>query len=449
MFDSLADAYLASPRIAALFDARATLARMLAFEAALARAQAALGMIPISAADKIARACEVSNFDIEAIKRDTAASSSPAIPLVSALTAKVAANDADAALYVHWGSSTQDVMDSAMMLQARAALDELLSSVSTIAEQLATLCSAHRDTLMVARTLSQHALPTVFGYKCALWLQALLNGADDLTQQREDVPLQFGGAAGTLAAYGARGVELRDAVARELDLRAVVPWHTDRHVPRALAASLAILAAGVGKIGNDFLLMMQSEVAELSEGGGSGRGGSSAMPHKRNPVAAMAVVAGAHRVPGQLAALFSCFTHGHERASGAWHGEWQALREMFVTVGGMLEQLAVALDGMGVHTEAMRANLERGQGLVMAEAVAMALAPAVGRSAAQALLKDAVRAALERRAPLHQVLGENATVLRELGVEGLAAVMAPQNYLGVSASFIDDVLARYRAHGHG
>lgn len=449
MFDSLADAYLASPRIAALFDARATLARMLAFEAALARAQATLGMIPTSAADQIARACEVSNFDIEAIKRDTAASSSPAIPLVNALTAVVAADDADAALYVHWGSSTQDVMDSAVMLQARAALDELLSSVSTIAARMAALCSAHRDTLMVARTLSQHALPTVFGYKCALWLQAILNGADELKQQREDLPLQFGGAAGTLAAYGTRGVELRDAVARELDLRAVVPWHTERHAPRALAASLAGLAAGVGKIGNDFLLMMQSEVAELSEGGGSGRGGSSAMPHKRNPVAAMAVVAGAHRVPGQLAALFSCFDHSHERASGAWHGEWQSLREMFVTLGGMLEQLAVALDGMGVHTETMRANLERGQGLLMAEAVAMALAPAVGRSAAQALLKEAVRAAVQRRVPLHDVLVENDTVLRELSVEGLAAVMAPQNYLGVSATFIDEVLARYRAHGHG
>ncbi|MBK6659426.1 MAG: 3-carboxy-cis,cis-muconate cycloisomerase [Proteobacteria bacterium] len=445
MFDSLADAYLASPRVAALFDARATLARMLEFEAALARAQAALGMIPVPAAAIIASACEVSHFDIDAIKRETAASSSPTIPLVAALTALVAKRDAAAACYVHWGSSTQDVMDSALMLQARAALDVLLGELSAIAAELAALCDGHRDTLMVARTLSQHALPTVFGYKCALWLHAMLNGAAECERLANALPLQFGGAAGTLAAYGSRGVELRDAVARDLELCAVLPWHTERSAPRALAAALAMLAASAGKLGNDLILMMQSEVAELSEGGGGTRGGSTAMPHKRNPVAAIAVVAGAHRVPGQLAALFSCFSHAHERASGAWHAEWQALREMFVTVGGMLEQLHVALDGLRVHGEAMRANLERGQGLVMAEAVAMALAPSLERGAAQALLKQAVVTAVERGVPLATVLADDATVRHELGSEGLAEVMAPRNYLGASAVFSDEVMARYRA----
>ena len=445
MFDSIADAYLCSAQIAACFDARATVARMLEFEAALARAAADLELIPATAAAIIAASCMVELFDIEAIKRDTAASSSAAIPLVNALTAQVVRRDANAALYVHWGSSTQDVMDSALMLQSRAALDLLLPRLISIATSLASLTREHRETLMVARTLSQHALPSLFGYKSALWLQAIMNAAVELSSARDTLPLQFGGAAGTLAAYGTRGVELRDAVARELKLQAMLPWHTDRSVPRALAAALAMLAASAGKLANDLILMMQSEVAELVEGGGSERGGSTAMPHKRNPVAAVAVVAGAHRVPGQLAALFSCFDHSHERASGAWHAEWQSLRDIFVTVGGMVEQLEVALDGMQVRVDAMRANLDLSQGLVMAEAVAMALSPALGRSAAQSLVKRAVAVASVDARSLHDVLVEDHSVLRELGVEGLARVMAPHAYLGVSALFIDEVLARFDA----
>ena len=418
---------------------------MLEFEAALARAQADLHMIPATAAAIIADSCVVDLFDIDAIKRDTAASSSAAIPLVNALTAQVAQRNADAALYVHWGSSSQDVMDSALMLQSRAALELLLPRLASIANNLARLTREHRDTLMVARTLSQHALPTLFGYKSALWLQAIMNSTVELSTARETLPLQFGGAAGTLAAYGTRGVQLRDAVARELNLQAMLPWHTDRSVPRALAAALAMLAASAGKLANDLILMMQSEVAELVEGGGSERGGSTAMPHKRNPVAAVAVVAGAHRVPGQLAALFSCFDHSHERASGAWHAEWLSLREIFVTVGGMVEQLDVALDGLQVRVDAMRANLDLSQGLVMAEAVAMALSPALGRSAAQSLVKRAVATASADARRLHDVLLEDHSVLRELGALGLARVMAPQAYLGVSAVFIDEVLTRFDA----
>ena len=445
VFDSITDAYLSSAQIAACFDARATVARMLEFEAALARAQAGLDMIPAPAAAIIADTCTVELFDVDAIKRDTAASSSAAIPLVNALTAQVARRDADAALHVHWGSSSQDVMDSALMLQSRAALDLLLPRLTRIAINLANLTREHRDTLMVARTLSQHALPTLFGYKSALWLQAIMHSAVELSSARATLPLQFGGAAGTLAAYGTRGIELRDAVARELNLQAILPWHTDRSVPRALAAALAMLAASAGKLANDLILMMQSEVGELVEGGGSERGGSSAMPHKRNPVAALAVVAGAHRVPGQLAGLFACFDHSHERASGAWHAEWQSLRDIFITVGGMVEQLDVALDGMQVRVDVMRANLDLSQGLVMAEAVAMALSAALGRSAAQSLVKRAVAAASVDARPVRDVLLEDPSVLRELGSEGLARAMDPHAYLGVSALFIDEVLQRFDA----
>ena len=442
-FDSIADAYLSSSELAACFDARATLARMLEFEAALAHAQARLGMIPGPAAEHIAAACAVEYFDVEAIKRETAASSSAAIPMVNALTARVAARDADAALYVHWGSSTQDVMDSALMLQARAGLDVLMSRLQHVADALVALTRSHGETLMVARTLSQHALPTTFGYKCALWLDAMVSAGLELARLRGSLPLQFGGAAGTLAAYGARGLELRDALAHHLRLAAVLPWHTDRTVIRALAAALAMAAASAGKLANDLILMMQTEVGELREAAGAARGGSTALPHKRNPVAAIAVTAGAHRVPGQLAALFSCFDHSHERASGAWHAEWQSLRELFVTLGAMLEQLDAAGSGIEVNTEAMRANLDRSRGLVMAEAVAMALAPALGRSAAQALVKRAVAHASVDDRPLYDVLSEEQSVMELLGREGLLQAMDPCAYLGSSAAMVEVVLARF------
>ena len=446
VFDSLADAYLSSDELVACFDARATLARMLEFEAALAHAQARLGMIPPRAAEHIAAECAVDAFDVERIKRETAASSSAAIPVVNALTARVAARDSDAGLYVHWGSSTQDVMDSALMLQARSGIDRLLSRLERITATLAALTRSHRETLMVARTLSQHALPTTFGYKCALWLEAMVSAGIELKRQRSGLPLQFGGAAGTLAAYGTRGLELRDALARDLGLAAVLPWHTDRTVIRALAAALAMTAASSGKLGNDLILMMQSEVDELREAAGVGRGGSTALPHKRNPVAAVAVVAGAHRVPGQLAALFSCFDHNHERASGAWHAELQCLREMFVTLGAMIEQLDIALSGIEVNTQAMRANLDRSGGLVMAEAVAMALAPVLGRSVAQALVKRAVTRARTDRRLLYEVLREDQTLMQLLGDEGLVRAMDPRAYLGSHAPMVEAVLARYE-HG--
>jgi 3-carboxy-cis,cis-muconate cycloisomerase len=445
VFDSIADAYLGSSELAACFDARATLARMLEFEAALAHAQARLGMIPAQAAAHIAAECVVDYYDIEAIKCETAASSSAAIPVVNALTARVAARDPSAALYVHWGSSTQDVMDSALMLQARAGLGALLARLGHIADSLAALTRGHHETLMVARTLSQHALPTTFGYKCGLWLEAMVSAGVELSRLGRALPVQFGGAAGTLAAYGGRGLALRDALASDLGLAAVLPWHTDRSVIRALAAGLAMTAASAGKLANDLLLMMQSEVGELREAAGPGRGGSTALPHKRNPVAAIAVTAGAHRVPGQLAALFACFDHGHERASGAWHAEWQSLRELFVTLGAMLEQLDTALRGIEVNTVAMRANLESSRGLVMAEAVVMALAVTLGRSAAQALVKRAVASAAADDRPLYDVLCEEHAVVELLGREGLAGAMDPRAYLGSSAEMVVVILARYAA----
>ena len=441
-FDAVTDGYLNSAALAACFDARATVAAMLAFEAALAAAAAELGLIPHAAATLIGRTCVVDAFDLAAIKHAPAASSSAAIPVVDQLTAAVAARDAEAALYVHWGSSTQDVMDSALMLQARAGLDLLSATLDDINALLAALVRAHRTTLMVARTLSQHALPTTFGYKAALWLDALVNARAELDRVRALLPLQFGGAAGTLASFATVGLALRDAVACRLALRAVVPWHTDRTVVRSIACALAITAAAAGKLGHDLILLQQNEIAEVAEAQAPGRGGSSALPHKHNPIASIAVVAGAHRMPGLLAALFACYDHSHERATGAWHAEWYSLRDMFVTVGSMIEQLARALTDIEVNAAAMAGNLARTRGLIMSEAVAMALAAHIGRGAAQSLVKNAVAEAGATQRDLGQVLTTNGEVVRLLGRDGLARALAPAHYLGAIDALIDTVLER-------
>lgn len=444
-FDSVADGYLNSPTIAACFDARATVAAMLEFEAALAVAEAGLGVIPPIAAGVIADCCKVDHIDIERLKLDTAQSSSAAIPLVNQLTAVVAARDADAALYVHWGSSTQDVMDTALILQVRAALAPLLASVERACARLAQLADEHRATPIAARTLSQHALPTTFGYKAALWLDGLLNARTELDRLGACLPLQFGGAAGTLASFGDAGLAVRDAVAAKLGLVPVVPWHTERSVVRLLGAAVANAAATAGKIAHDLILLQQTEIAEVAEGGAPGRGGSSALPHKRNPVATVAVTAGARRVPGLLATLFASYDHANERATGAWHAEWASLREIFVVTGGMLEQLVIALEGLEIRSDAMARNLGATDGAIMSEAVAMALAPALGRSAAQGLVKEALARSARTGLSFVAALETDAHVVCQLGAEGIRRAVEPATYVGAVPAFIDDILARYRA----
>lgn len=444
---SLADGYLGSHAQAALFDAPATLSRMLEFEAALAIVASELGLIPAAAAAAIAQAAAVpaSATEVAAVMRGTAASSTPAVPMVELLIARVTAIDEQAARYVHWGSTSQDVMDSALMLQARAGLAQIDQCLARVCAGLAELTAQHRGTLMVARTLSQHAAPSVFGLKLAGWLDGLLIQRGHLARAGANLPLQCGGAVGTLAALGADGPALRAGLATRLGLRAVVPWHSERSVVRELAGVLGMTAAAAGKVGFDLILLAQTEIAEVDETASAGRGGSSALPQKRNPVAAIGVCAGARRAPGLVATVLSCFEHLHERAAGAWHAEWAALCELFVVTGAVVEQLERALAGLLIDEAAVRANLERTQGLVMAEAVAQALAPALGRPAAQAVVGAAARSARADRRAFAQVLAEQAEVIAILGADGLARALDPAAYLGSADLFIDEVLARHRA----
>ncbi|MGE0484384.1 MAG: 3-carboxy-cis,cis-muconate cycloisomerase [Gammaproteobacteria bacterium] len=445
--NTLFDDYLGGRDVAACFEAVAFTAHMLAFETALAEAEAELGLVPEGAAQAILAAAEVERFDLTALAEATAAASNPAIPLVQALTALVAATDKAAARYVHWGATSQDVVDSATMLAARTALEILDARIARVVALLIDLAAAHRDTPMVARTLSQQAGPTTFGLKCAGWLDGLVNARQAVHRECAALPLQFGGATGTLAAFGGHGRAVAALVAARLDLGDASPWHSERGAVRALAAALGLVCAAAGKIADDLVRLAQTEVGEVAEQAEDGRGGSSALPHKRNPVAAIAACAAARRAPGLLATVFAAFDHQHERAAGAWHAEWPALVGLFSVTGGALEQLERALDGLEVDTAAMARNLERMQGLGMSEAVAMALAPTIGRAAAQAVVRQACGVAASAGEGLAAVLGRDEQVIAVLGADGLAAALAPENHLGEAGVLVDAAIERARAFG--
>jgi len=449
MIDALSDDYLGSPEVAACFGAEASCAHMLAFEGALAEAQAELALIPQAAAETIVACAGTLRPDVAQLREQTVTASNPAIPLVATLTAAVAASDKGAARYVHWGATSQDVMDSALMLAARTAIEHLDARLRRLEDGLATLATTHRATPMVARTLGQQAGPTTFGLKVAGWLNGLVAAHTRLHALHARLPLQCGGASGTLAAFGDDAAGVAELLAARLGLASSAPWHTERGIVRELAAAFAEVCAAAGKPATDIVLAAQNEIGELAEAAGPGRGGSSAMPHKRNPVAAIAVIACARRAPGTLATVFGCFDHWHERAAGAWHAEAAALAELATLAGGALAQLERALDGLEVDTAAMRRHLESDLGLGMSEAVSMALAPALGRAAAQALVRRAVGSAREQQRPLGEVLAGMDSVGEHLDAAALARALDPLAFLGASGQFIDRALARAASLGAG
>lgn len=318
---SLLGSLFGEPACDALFDDAARLQAMLQFESALARAQAQCGVIPAQAAQSIAAACDVQHYDRAALAQATALAGNPAIPLVKALTAQVAAHDNAAARWVHWGATSQDVIDTGTVLQLRAALDLLLPRLHALCADLAVLAERERNTGLPGRTLLQQAVPVTFGLKVAGWLDALQRAQQRLHALRRDaLVLQFGGAAGTLASLQERGLEVAQALASTLELPLpALPWHTARDRIVEVGCAFGLLAATLGKIGGDVVLLMQSEVGEAFEPAAAGKGGSSAMPHKRNPVSSVAAVVAATRVPGLVATLFSAMAQPHERAAGQWH----------------------------------------------------------------------------------------------------------------------------------
>ena len=395
-FSPLLAPMLSSPAMRTVCDDVTCLQNMLDFEAALARAEAATGVIPASAVGPIAAACNAGAFDLAALAQAATRSGNLAIPLVKALTADVAMTDVEAARYVHWGATSQDVIDTAAMLTLRKGIDALLADTGRATAGFAILARQHRNTPVVARTWLQHALPMPFGLKLAEYAAALHRSRVRLRRlRREAVVLQFGGAAGTLAALGDKGLLVAERLAQELELPLPdAPWHTHRDRIAEAASVFAILAGTCGKIARDVQLMMQTDVAEAFEPSGEGRGGSSTMPHKRNPVAAATALAAAIMAPNLAATMFAAQIQDHERSAGPWHAEWPTLPSLLLVTSGALAAIVDIAEGLEVDVARMRINLDATNGLIMAEAVAMALAEKIGKSEAHRLVEAAAKKAV-------------------------------------------------------
>ena len=419
------------------------LQNMLDFEAALARAEAACGVIPQAAAAAITKACRAESFDLAALAEAATRSGNLAIPLVKALTADVARADSAAARYVHWGATSQDVIDTATMLMLRAGIDALDGDLARAVAGFARQARQHRDTAVVARTWLQHALPMPFGLKLAEYAAALHRSRRRLRRLRsETLALQFGGAAGTLAALGDRGLAVAEALAQELNLPLPeAPWHTHRDRIADAAAVFAIITGTCGKIARDIQLMMQTDVGEAFEPAGEGRGGSSTMPHKRNPVAAATALAAATMAPNLAATMFAAQVQDHERSAGPWHAEWPTLPTLLLVTSGALAALVDIAEGLEIDTARMRSNLDATHGLIMAEAVTFALAEKIGKSDAHHLIEAASKKAVADKKHLRDVLTNDPKIAAQLGAEKIAKLFEPMAYQGASQALIDRLLA--------
>ena len=434
---------LSSAAMRAVCDDAACLQNMLNFEAALARAEAATGVIPQSAAGPIAAACRAESFDLAALADASTRSGNLAIPLVKALTSNVAKQDADAARYVHWGATSQDVIDTATMLTLRAAIEILLGDIDRAVAGFAKLARQHRDTAVVARTWLQHALPMPFGLKLAEYAAALHRSRKRLQRLRtEALALQFGGAAGTLAALGDKGLAVAERLAQELRLPLPdAPWHTHRDRIAEAASVFAIIAGTCGKIARDVSLMMQTDVGEAFEPSGEGRGGSSTMPHKRNPVAAASALGAATMAPNLAATILAAQVQDHERSAGPWHAEWPTLPTLLLVTSGALAAIVDIAEGLEVDTARMRANLDATGGLIMAEAVTMALAKTIGKSDAHHLIEAASKKAVADKKHLRDVLISDPQIVAQLSADKITELFEPMAYQGASQALIDRLLA--------
>jgi len=419
---------------------RAWLEAMLEFESALARAEAQVGIVPSEAVAAISERCDPGLYDFDDLLERGRAVGSPPEPLVRALREKVGG---DAAGYVHWGATSQDVMDTASMLVARGALDLVLVELEGVTASLARLAEAHRSTPMAARTMLQQALPTTFGLKAAGWLVAVLESRGILGAVRERLAVQFGGAAGTLAAVGEHGPAILRLLAEDLGLaEPVLPWHTNRVRIAELGAALATTSGVLAKIALDVVLLAQTEVDEAREEIG---GGSSTLPHKHNPIESTLARACARLVDGYASVLATGLEQEHERAAGAWHAEWEALSGALAYTGGAAHAVGQAVGSLQVDGERMQRNLGATDGLVLAERVSFALATRYGRAESH----DIVREAASRVAASGRSLADELREDERVGLSDseLDALLDPATYLGSAEAFVDRALDLYHSEG--
>jgi 3-carboxy-cis,cis-muconate cycloisomerase len=446
----LYDQLFSYDELGGIFSDESCIRGLLRFEAALALAEGRAGVIPQGAAQKIVERCDAETFDLAVIAKEAARSGNIAIPLVKMLTDTVARQDKDAARFVHWGATSQDAIDTGFLLQLRDALTLMEKDLARLTEALATLAGLHRTTVVVARTWMQQALPTTFGFVVAGWLDAILRQRRRLAEIRPRVlSLQFGGAVGTLAALRGDGPEVARVLAGELQLTLPpAPWHAHRDRVAEIATFFGLLAGTLGKIACDISLHTQTEVGELFEPAGQGRGGSSSMPHKRNPVTCAVVLAGSARVPGLVSSILSAMPQEHQRGLGGWHAEWETVPLIVRLSGGALHHLTEMLPHLEVNAKRMRQNLEATNGLIFAEAVSVALADRIGKMPAHLMLEDACRKSLADGRHLKDVLRDEPGLQGHLTLADLKSLFDPRNYLGSSEEFVERVIAQVNEFRH-
>jgi 3-carboxy-cis,cis-muconate cycloisomerase len=414
---------------------------MARFEAALARASA--GFVPPEHAETIARACQTASFDVVRLAAEARHAGTLAIPFVKQLIAQV---PGEAARYVHFGATSQDVIDTGVVLCLKEASQRVLALARRLGEAAARLADRHRDTPAVARTLLQPATPVPFGWKAAVWLSLVASSYRAFRAAADDAcVLQFGGAAGTLAAFGTDGEAVGTRLAAELGLRKPpIPWHSARDRFARFGAEAAILAGGSGKIARDVSLLMQPEVGEAFEPAGAGRGGSSALPHKRNPAACLLALEASQRAPALAASLMTNLVPEHERGLGQWQSQWLTLRSLMSAAASGVAAMAETLERLEVRADAMAANLERTQGLVFSEAVSVRLAQALGKSAAHALTEKLCARAVAQKKHLRDILLAEEEVARIVPASELKVLFDAKRAFGSAQPMIDRVLATWR-----
>ena len=429
--------------LAELFSDRSILQAMLDFEAALARAEAHLKIVPRSAADAITAAAKAEGFDPSALADATLRAGTPGIPLVKALTERVRGVDSVAAGFVHWGATSQDVADTALVVLLKRAQTILDSDITRVEKALRRLATEHRGSVMLGRTLLQPAPPITFGLKAAGWLGAISRGHKRLNEAfAETLIVQFGGASGTLASLGERGIAVGRALADELGLRYPdAPWHTHRDRLAELLCTCGVLTGSLGKMTRDISLLMQSEVGEANEPGGHDRGGSSTMPHKRNPIGCALTLSAAVRVPGLVAAFLSSMVQEHERAVGGWQAEWPTVSGIIQGGGLATASMAEVTEGLTVDPSRMRANIEATHGVIFAERAMMLLGEKLGRDVAHKLLEEATRQSITEGRRLVDVLAGMHEVVQRIDPATLRELEVPEQYLGVAEEFRASLLA--------
>ena len=422
-----------------IFSDTALVGRYVEVEVALAKAEARIGVIPAKAADEIARRADAGALDVELLRKETDLVGYPILPVVHQLVKQCG----DAGRYVHWGATTQDIMDTAVVLQMRDALRIVGDDIAALRAILADLSKKHRDTAMAGRTHLQQALPVTFGYKTAIWLAMFDRHAARLDELKPRVLVgQFAGAAGTLASLGDKGFAVQEALCDELALGVPASsWHVARDGFAEVINFLTLVTGTLGKIALDVMIMASTEFAEVYEPFVKGRGASSTMPQKRNPISSELMLAASKAVRQHAGLMLDAMVQDFERATGPWHAEWVAIPESFVLTAGALNQARFALGGLIVDAARMKQNLDMSKGLIVAEAVMMQMAPFIGRQQAHDIVYGACRIVNEKGGTLAEALNAMPEVTKHFDGAAIARMTDPANYCGLAPQMVDRVIA--------